>query len=59
VQGWAGPAGRLRPKTSGGGRAIRADWAKKVGRANLAAHAKTKEEFPCEFSIEFWNLASL
>jgi hypothetical protein len=49
VQGWARPAGRPRLNRSGGGWAIRANWAKKVGQANLAARAETKEEFLSEF----------
>jgi hypothetical protein len=42
--GWEAKA-----KRSGGGQAIRADWAKKVGWANLAARAETKKEFLSEF----------
>jgi hypothetical protein len=49
VRGWARPVGRSRPKRSGGGRAVRANGAKKVGRADLAARAETKEEFLSEF----------
>jgi hypothetical protein len=49
VLGWARPTGRPRPKRSGGGWAVQADWAEKVGHADLAARAETKEEFLSKF----------
>jgi hypothetical protein len=53
VRGWVGPAGRPRPKRSGGGWAVRADWAKKVGRADLAARLKQRNKSILNFKLSF------
>jgi hypothetical protein len=53
VRGWARPAGRPRPKRSGGGWAIRADWAAKVGRADLAARLKQRNKSFLNFKLNF------
>jgi hypothetical protein len=53
VRGWARLAGRQRPKRSGGGLAVRADWAKKVGWADLAAQLKQRNKSFLNFKLNF------
>jgi hypothetical protein len=53
VQGWVGPPRRSRPKRSGGGQAVRVDWAEMVGRANLDARLKQRKNFFLNFKLNF------
>jgi hypothetical protein len=53
VRGWATPVGRPRPKRSEGGWAIQADWAKNVGRADLAPRLKQRNKSFPNFKLNF------